>query len=180
MKELFKQHRDSLLFIIKFVGLYLVLNTVYGFYIEYYHPLSDPLTYSISKQVAWVLSLIQESIQAIPDPKASFVHMQMNTQTVVSVFEGCNSVNVMIVYLSFIIAFTGSGRSSMVAAIAGLIVVYLMNLIRVGLLFEVAYFYPQHLYFFHKYFFTGIIYAVVFVMWYFWIQRVKRERAHDA
>lgn len=179
MKELIHQYKDSLLFIVKFVGLYLVLNTVYGFYVEYYHPLADPITKIVTNHVAQGLSLFHNQIDTVPDPLEPNIHLQLDRKNVVSVFEGCNSINVMIVYLAFIIAFKGSIKSTVIFIATGLITVYTINLLRVGMLFEVAWFYPQHLYFFHKYLFTAIIYLIVFAIWYVWIQRVKSEKQYD-
>jgi exosortase family protein XrtF len=179
MKELLLQYKDSLLFIAKFVGLYLVLNTAYGFFVEHYEPRPDPITEIVTRHVAFGLSLFHDQIDQVPDPLEPNIHIQLDRKNVVSVFEGCNSVNVMIVYLAFIIAFKGSRKSTIIFVVLGFVVVYLINLLRVALLFEVAWFYPQHLYFFHKYLFTGIIYLIVFAIWYFWILRVKSESHHD-
>jgi exosortase family protein XrtF len=176
MKTLFQENREAILFIVKFVGLYLVLNTLYGFYVEYYYPQPDPVTLVVTRQVAAILSVFHPVVEAIPDSTSSYVILQHNSQIVVSVFEGCNSLNVMIVYISFLIAFKGSLSSTLQFSFLGLVLVYVMNQLRVGLLFEVALKFPQHLYFFHKYFFTGIIYGVVFVVWFFWVKRVRGER----
>lgn len=178
MKELIKQYKDSLLFIVKFVGLYLVLNTAYGFFVEYYETRPDPITSMVTNHVAIGLSLFHDHIDTVPDLREPNIHLQLNRENVVSVFEGCNSINVMIVFISFLIAFKGSVQATVIFACLGLIAVYIINLIRVGLLFEVAYYYPQHLYFFHKYLFTGIIYLIVFAIWYVWIQRVRSEKVH--
>jgi exosortase family protein XrtF len=176
MKELLLQYKDSLLFIVKFVVIYLVLNTVYGFYVEFYYPHPDPITIAISEQVAFLLSVFHDQILISPDPDIPNIRLLKDNYLVISVYEGCNSVNVMIVYLAFIIAFKGSIKSTFIFIMLGFVVVYLINLLRVALLFEVAWFFPQHLYFFHKYLFTGIIYLIVFAIWYAWIQRVKSEK----
>jgi exosortase family protein XrtF len=173
MSRLFQENKTAFFFIVKFVGLYLVLNTLYGFYIEFFNPLSDPVTITITTQVASVLSLFHSSIQVIPDPLSPYVILQKDFQPVVNVFEGCNGLNVMIVYISFLFAFKGPFKSGVIFLLLGLVSIYLMNLIRVTLLFEIAYFYPDRLYFFHKYLFTGIIYLVVFVIWFFWIKHVR-------
>jgi hypothetical protein len=49
-----------------------------------------------------------------------------------------------------------------------------INLLRILLLYEVALHFPENLYFFHKFFFTGIIYLLVFILWYFWVNEVKK------
>lgn len=180
MKTFFQENKTALLFILKFVGLYLLLNTAYGFYIEFYSPLSDPLTIAVTRQAAGILSLFHEIIHAIPDPSSSYVMLQKDFQTIVNVFEGCNGINVMIVYLSFLLAFKGAWKSTIIYFFFGLVIIYCMNMVRILLLFEIAYYFPERLYFFHKYFFTGIIYVVVFIIWYFWIKRIRLREKQQA
>lgn len=179
MKELVHQYKDSLLFIGKFVGLYLILNTGYGFFVSSYNPSPDPITSAVTNHVSWGLSWFHDQINTVPDVREPNIHLQKDFKNVVSVFEGCNSINVMIVFIAFLIAFKGSLKSTVIFAALGLMLIYIINLFRVGLLFEVAYYYPQHLYFFHKYLFTGFIYLIVFAIWYVWIQRVRFEKQHD-
>lgn len=177
MKQLLHQYKDSLLFIARFVGLYVFLNTIYGFFVEYYDPNPDPITSTVTEHVAKVLDLFHDKINTVPDATEPNIHLQLNGKNVVSVFEGCNSVNVMIVYIAFIVAFKGSLRATVKFSLIGLLFVYFINLLRVALLFEVAWFYPQHLYFFHKYLFTAVIYLIVFIIWFQWINRVKSEKS---
>lgn len=170
MKELFLKYKPALRFLGVFVGLYLLLNTFYGFWIQYYYPQVDPLTISIAKQVAAVLTFFGQAFSAITEQQSANVALWLNNQVVVYVFEGCNGINVMIVYLSFLVAYKGNVRQFMLFCFGGLTLIYLLNLVRVGLLAEVALFYPEQLYFFHKYLFTGFIYSIVFVLWYYWIK----------
>jgi exosortase family protein XrtF len=78
-----------------------------------------------------------------------------------------------IVFVSFIFAFTGPWKRSIVFVVGGTLVIYVMNLVRIVLLFEVAYYFPDQLFFFHKFLFTGFIYSVVFVMWFIWVRKFK-------
>jgi exosortase/archaeosortase family protein len=83
----------------------------------------------------------------------------------------------MIVFVSFMAAFRGKLKSTLIFSLGGLIVIYLMNLVRVALLYGIEIYWPRYLYFFHKYLFTGGIYAVVFWLWFLWAKKVKREAA---
>ena len=172
-----KDQKAILFFLLKFIGLYIVLNTVYGLWIEHYAPLPDPVTKGVTHHTAALLSLAHENVtigEALNSPN---VPLRQNGQTVVSVFEGCNSLNVMIVFVSFILAFTGTIKKTVVFGVAGIVLIYIFNLFRVGLLFYIAKYWPDNLYFFHKYLFTGLLYAMVFLLWYFWVTRIwpKKE-----
>lgn len=172
-----KDQKAILFFLLKFIGLYIVLNTVYGFWIEYYSPLPDPITRVVTNHTASLLSLVHDQVTAGAVLNSPNVPLQQNGKTVVSVFEGCNSLNVMIVFVSFIVAFTGTLRKTVIFGLIGIVLIYIFNLFRVGLLFYIARYWPNNLYFFHKYLFTGLLYAMVFFLWYLWVTRIwpKKE-----
>jgi exosortase family protein XrtF len=173
--NLFKDNKRAVLFLLKFVGLYVVLNTIYGFVIESYKPEVDPITYMVSVHTKYLLSLFHENIQVVLSNFKPTTALKYNGITIIAVFEGCNSINVMIVFIVFIISYSGSIKSMIKFIPLGLVIIYMMNLLRVTVLFWVAYYFPNKLYFFHKYLFTAIIYLVVFGLWYEWIRRVKNE-----
>lgn len=175
--EVIKAYRPALYFLLVFIGLYLLFNTLYGFYIEMYYPMADPLTITISRQVSVLLSWFYEDISFEVLPDLAYSTLRHKGIEVINVFEGCNGLNVMIVYLSFLFAFSGKLKSTLYFLWIGITVLYLINLLRVMLLFQVSLHFPQQLYFFHKYFFTGMLYLFVFALWYAWVKRVKREKA---
>ena len=51
-----KEFRPALLFLVKFLGIYILGNIVYGLYINHYYPQSDPATRWISNQVSMIIS----------------------------------------------------------------------------------------------------------------------------
>ncbi|CAN5372949.1 hypothetical protein BH09BAC3_BH09BAC3_12900 [soil metagenome] len=169
-----KEYKGVVVFLAKFLGLYLILNLAYGFFIEYYEPDSDPATRLITSHVVWLLSFVDSSVSSNETPGVYYITVQHSLKTVIRVFEGCNSLNVMIVYVSFLFAFTGPLKLVLRYLLFGIAVIYVMNLARVIVLYGVALYYPKNLYFFHKYFFTGILYAVVFVLWYIWIRKITK------
>jgi exosortase family protein XrtF len=151
-----------------------VANTLYGLYVEYFEPNADPITSVVTRHVALILSVFHDGV-TIGSTIRTHIPMFLNDDRIINVFEGCNGVNVMIVYVSFLVAFSGTWKKFLYFLLAGAAIIYVMNLVRVALLFEVALNFPNQLYFFHKFLFTGIIYAVVFVIWYFWIKSVRKN-----
>ncbi|MBS1680083.1 MAG: exosortase family protein XrtF [Bacteroidetes bacterium] len=171
--DFIKQNKKAITFLLVFVALYIGLNTIYGFYTQTFLPTSDPITRSVSSQVVWFLSFFDSSIASFPSGFSEYVAVGNDRETLIYVFEGCNGVNVVIVYFSFIVAFSGPVKLFAKYAGIGLISIHVLNIARIGLLYGVAFYFPEQLYFFHKYLFTGIIYVVVFVLWYFWVRSVK-------
>lgn len=171
-----REYKDAILFLVKYVAIYVVLNTAYAYYVAYYSPDADPLTIAVTKHTEALLSLFDGSVGYHLVKGSVNVPITRVGETVMMVYEGCNSVNVMIVFVAFIISFQGPFRLFMRYFVAGMVIVYLINLFRLMGLYIVALHFPDTFYFFHKFFFTGVIYLVVFVIWYFWVADIKRWR----
>lgn len=167
-----KDQKTIIFFLLKFVGLYIVLNTAYGFWIASYEPMPDPTTTLVTHHSVSMISLTEKNVTVgvpVGNPNVPVID---NGTAIIQVFEGCNGINVMIVFLSFVIAFTGTLKKTVWFVVAGLVLIYIANLFRVSLLYFVAKYYPDNLYFFHKYLFTGLLYILVFVLWYFWVTKI--------
>jgi exosortase family protein XrtF len=175
--SILKENKPAIVFLLTFVGLYLLLNTVYGFYVNSFLPQPDPITLVVSKHVAWLLSWWDESVTYALKVGYKNVILKNSYRTVIEVFEGCNSVNVMIVFVSFMAAFRGKLKSTIIFSMVGLVIIYGINLFRVAMLYGIEIYLPRYLYFFHKYLFTGALYAVVFLLWFVWARRIKHEAA---
>lgn len=178
-----KEFKPALYFVGKFLVVYLVLNTLYGIYIAQYDTQPDPVTKAVTKNAIVLLNAFgyDAEIQSTPNP---YVPVSLDGQRTVSVFEGCNSLNVMIVMLAFLVAYKGPLKHYLWFIPLSLVIIYIFNLIRVDLLILVSRYLPDYMYFTHKYFFTAFIYAVVFLLWFWWvrlnqkseIRKMKKER----
>lgn len=169
MKEL----RPALRFLGVFLGLYLGLNILYGIWISSYGTEPDPATWLVTKQSSAVLNLLGEETTIVANPGAPSVAIQIGLRSALSVYEGCNSLNVMIVFFAFTVAFGGSIKKLGWFILLGLFLIYLVNLVRVIGLFYVAEYWPGYFYYVHKYAFTGIIYLFVLGLWWWWIEKIN-------
>lgn len=175
--SLIKEFKTPILFLGKFLVVYLVLNILYGVYVDYYTPNADPITFMVTRNTEFVLDILGYNTSSSPDLNRPNVLLRENGHAILSVYEGCNGVNVFIIFVAFLTSF-GRFKSPLVWYIPlGLIVIYITNLIRISLLFYVSKHFSNYLYFTHKYFFTAIIYIVVFLMWYIWVSRLYKPNA---
>jgi exosortase family protein XrtF len=172
--ELARANKKALIFIAKFIGLYIALNFFYGFFIEFYYPGPDPVTRLIATHTASFISLFDSGITTTSSGLVAYVSILKEGQPMLHVFEGCNAINVMIIFGVFIVAFTTQFRSAVKFIFLGLAALYIINVLRLVFLFLVSLRYPESLYFFHKFFFTGAIYAVVLFLWFLWIKKETR------
>ena len=145
---------------------------MYGLYVESFD-LADPITYWVTVQSAQVIGWFADGIGVSNHETLSTVIIFNNAHSVLSVYEGCNGINVMVVFLSFLLAFPGWSKKMYWFAPMGLILIYISNIGRIVLLYLVSESLPNLYYFTHKYVFTAIIYLVVFVLWYVWVVLMK-------
>ncbi len=171
-----EQYKPSLFFLAKFLGLYFVLNILYGFYFESFSPIADPITYFVVDNTISFLGLFYNGLDFEYYPSDQLVWMALDKDIILNAYEGCNGVNVMILFLSFIIAYKGELKSTVWFILMGILIIHLSNILRIAILFVVAERYQAYLYFTHKYLFTGIIYSAVFFLWFLWVRKVNKQK----
>ena len=70
--------------------------------------------------------------------------------------------------MSFLVAFGGKIKNMLIYIVIGCLILHVANLLRIILLYETAVHRPLFFYYFHKYFFTAVLYLIVFVLWIQW------------
>jgi exosortase family protein XrtF len=166
---MFSEFKPALMFLVKFLSFYIVGNVLYGIFIETYGERADPITEFVTHQTSELLQLVGfDSYHEINSNRPT-VFLKQHDNVVVSVFEGCNGVNVMIVFIAFIVAFGGPLKKMIWFISLGIVIVHVSNLIRIALLYCVAIYSPLYFYYFHKFFFTALLYLVIFVLWTIWV-----------
>lgn len=169
-----KEFKPAILFVTKFLIIYFVGNILYGVYVESFNQVVDPITNWVTKQSVNVLNNVGEVTEAFEDEANPKVHILTNERTVLSVYEGCNGVNVIVIFVAFLFAYGGKWIRLLWFVPIGIILIHLANLTRIVLLYFVAEYYPNFMYFTHKYLFTGFIYVFVLMLWYLWATRISK------
>lgn len=172
-----KDFKPTILFLAKFLGLYLVLNLVYGYFVEREYPQCDAATAWVTDQTSGILNgLGWENFVSMHNkkPTTSIIHAN---RAVVSVYEGCNGINVAIIFICFLVAFGPINRKLAWYAPLGLVIIHVFNVGRILGLFWVVLYLPGAVYFTHKYVFTAVIYAVIFLLWLVWIRMTYIKKA---
>lgn len=92
----------------------------------------------------------------------------------------CNGVTLMFLFAIFIVAYPGNKKAKLWYLPAGILAVYLINIIRIVSLALIAYYSPQYLDFNHTYTFTFIAYSAVFGLWMLWVKRFANNEDSEA
>jgi len=93
--------------------------------------------------------------------------------------DSCNGISLFALYSIFIIVFPGKIVSKIIFIPAGIILIHLLNVLRVVVLSIIETYSYEWTEFNHTYTFTILIYAFIFGVWLFWINKfsgIKRKR----
>ena len=154
----------------------MVLGILYSVYLNAsenstYFP--DVITNLVAKQSAAVLDGFGYNSVLRKDSLGQGVLLTINNIYTVNVVEGCNSVSVIILFISFIIAFAEKFKKTLLFLFAGGVLIYIVNIIRIAILTAALYKYPRYEDILHSVVFPGIIYSMVFILWVIWIWLLK-------
>lgn len=164
--------KPALRFLAVFLGTYLVLSVSYGLWIESLGSLPDPMTSEVTREVVAVINVFStEDVTAVRNPLGPTVFVIQGERKVLNVYEGCNGINVMVVFFAFVMAYGGRGARLLWFVPAGFMAIHLANLGRVLWLFWLSAIDARLFYYFHKYLFTAVIYLMVFALWWLWVTR---------
>lgn len=103
----------------------------------------------------------------------------VNEKYVVKIVEGCTSVSIMILFLAFIVAFSGSIKTTILYGLVGLVFIYTANIFRIVALAIIIYHRPEYQEIMHSLFFPAIIYGIVFLLWIVWVNKFAKSIKND-
>lgn len=171
-----KENRPALKFLGLFLGVYGIGNLLYGFYIEYNYPGVDQVTQWVSHQSSWLINLLSDlEITSVLNSSTPTTLLMENDKIMLRIYEGCNGINVMIVFIAFIMAFGGLSKRGALFMSGGVVIIHVANLIRIALLLAVAKHYESWFYYVHKYIFTAALYVIVLGLWWVWVSKILKS-----
>lgn len=173
---MFKEFKPSLLFLARFLGIYFAGNVLYGLYVESFGDKADRITLAVTVQSSFLLNLLGYSAEPVLNRQGPTVFIETQDKIALSVYEGCNGINVMILFVAFVIAFGGLIGKMIWFLPCGLVIIHISNLLRISLLFFVSEYYSKYFYYVHKYLFTAMIYVVVFSLWIVWVRGFNNRK----
>ena len=133
-----------------------------------YYP--DFVTHYVAKQSAALISALGYNAEIITNDASAQLILSINGRYLASIIEGCNSISIIILFVSFIIAFSQNFKKTFLFILAGSFFIYFVNVIRIAILAVTLYNFPSQEKFLHGVVFPGIIYGMVFLLWMLWIR----------
>ncbi|WP_372938019.1 exosortase family protein XrtF [Seonamhaeicola sp.] len=179
MKTLLIKYKAVIKFIFKFLLVYIGFSLLYSWYLHVsdgskFYP--DYVTNLVSIQTEAIIDALGYNSEVQPHPEEPSMKVIVNGNYLGRVIEGCNSISVIILFVSFIIAFSGTFKITFLFLLSGSVLIYVVNLLRIVLLSLGLYHYPEKQHVFHTVVFPAIIYGMVFLLWIFWVNRFSKIR----
>ena len=171
--KLFHKYRLVIRFIAIFVGSYFVFSSFYSAYLLFFEskPVEpDPLTQLVARQSGDLLLGLGYDVEVVMHYTGLSMKIMVGDLFLAGIVEGCNSASIIILFISFILAFYGKTTTTLLYILAGSVLIYSMNIIRIVLLSIGILEYPNYSGFLHSIFFPLAIYGTVFVLWVIWIR----------
>ena len=177
-----KRQRSIVLFLAKFFATYLLSFVIYSFYLRETQNKEvafscAPITTLVAEQTEEILSFWGFNAAHVQHKEEMSVKLILNGQYTARVIEGCNSVSIIILFISFIVAFAGTLKSTLIFGVIGAISIYIINILRIAFLTVMLYKYPEEQEFLHNLVFPAIIYGFTFLLWVIWVQKFSKYKS---
>ena len=174
MKNLLLKYKPFLVFLGKFIVSYLILTFIYQSYLNRFDEKNaevDSFTQLVAEQSAAVLAWSDSKSYTMPHFTEPTVKLFYKGKYISRIIEGCNALSVIILFISFIIAFTGKFKNTIVFILFGGFLIHVLNIGRIALLCIGLYHFPQYEHLMHGVIFPLVIYGVVFLLWVIWVNK---------
>lgn len=174
LENYFIKYKPFLLFLGKFLLAYLLLTFVYQLFLSRFDSAkyeTDAITKMVSRQTESLLHFFHADASIIPHPEEASFKIIYNQKYLARIIEGCNAVSVIILFVAFVIAFTGRFRDTVLFIFSGSILIYILNICRIAALSYLLYHYPAQQRLLHDVLFPLCIYGVVFILWIIWVNK---------
>jgi len=170
-----QKNKTIIKFLVKFFATYFILFGIYSFYLSKTQQSTDvfscsPVTKVVAHHVQKMSNLLGYDAYVEQNTDELSMRFMLNGKYVSRIIEGCNSVSIIILFLAFIIAFSGSLKDTIWFGIFGSLLIYLVNLFRIIALSVLYYKFPEYQEILHNLAFPAIIYGLTFILWITWVK----------
>ena len=129
-----------------------------------------PITRTVADHVQKIASMLGYETFTGQSENELSIQVIINDSYTSRIIEGCNSVSVIILFLSFIIAFSGSLKHTVLFGLFGSLLIYVVNVLRIIALTIMYHRFPKYQDILHDLLFPGIIYGLTFMLWVTWVK----------
>jgi exosortase family protein XrtF len=172
LKKYFIQYRPFLFFLAKFFITYIVLAFIYqGFLQSFGEHKIDAITGLVAENAKQLLTLFNADADVVKNDSESYIRFIYNQEYVATIVEGCNGISVIVLFVAFVVAFSGKVKPTLFFVLGGSLIIYALNVARIAALCILMDLFPKQEQRLHGVIFPLFIYGVVFILWVIWVNK---------
>jgi exosortase family protein XrtF len=96
-----------------------------------------------------------------------------NGHKVLHIADGCNGLELMVLYSGFILSFPSSQKRKICYIFLGIIIIDICNILRCSLLGFIKEYYHPYFYLSHHFVFKAVVYAVIVILWVYFTRKIQ-------
>lgn len=179
------------IFILKVALLSIFWQCMYNFVLYEPRILDQPLTDFVGKSSSWVLNLLYQSddfhaqflVTKSQIENQSFAgknsHIYFQERVVMRIADVCNGLQLLVLYLIFIIALPASLTRKLHFGLLGIVIIHLVNVFRCVGLIAILLHYNTYFDIAHHFIFKIMVYCSIFILWYYFAKGVTFKTGKD-
>ncbi|MEN9571439.1 MAG: hypothetical protein RL172_2670 [Bacteroidota bacterium] len=160
-----------------FIRLLLVVSAWFVLYNLLLKPgrvIDRPLTNAITAASVKFINLLpgNESLTWVEDQQNENRNFLVKEgKNVMGIMDACNGIDLMFIYVGVIILLPVSAKRKLYFSAGGIVAIILADILRVASLYYIYVYYRSAFHFSHHYFFTILMYAMIFYGWLLFIKK---------
>ncbi|MFV0530495.1 MAG: exosortase family protein XrtF [Flavobacteriales bacterium] len=180
-----KEYKPLIFFLLKFFITYFIITLSYDFYLKETQVFNDgnsqtdPYTKEVAKEASALYNLVHRASYVKQNPYHPYEDFFIGEKRIAVINEGCNAVSVMIIMVSFIIAFGTNIISTILYLLFSLVLVHVVNIFRISLLSNIILSQSKYVKLAHDALFPGIIYGTIILICIVWIKFFVFKKRKD-
>jgi len=176
-----KKYKNIIIFLVKFFVTYFLLVAIYNGYLQKSQQKEDvyqtsSITTAVANQTVRVLTAFGYNVESTQHDKEMSVKLIIEGKYVARVIEGCNSISLIILFVAFIVAFSGAIKATFLFSVFGSILIYVINVLRIAFLIVMIHKFPSKIAVLHDLVFPAIIYGLIFLLWVLWVNKFSNYK----
>jgi exosortase family protein XrtF len=169
MRTLLQENKKLLQFLLICLAGYLSWFLIFNLWLSPGQEVDSWLSALEAKEIYNLLKFFGVNIDLVLENGYKYA-FYINEKRTIGLANSCNGLFLFPLFSLFIMATPGIWRNKLYYVFAGCLAIYHVNIIRIIALIFVKQSYPSSLDFNHKYTFTVLVYAFIFLLWHLWIK----------
>ena len=144
-----QKNRAIVVFLAKFFATYFILFGIYSFYLSKTQEKGEvfscsPVTRMVADHVNKTATMLGYETSTVQSPDELSILLVIDGDYASRIIEGCNSVSVIILFLSFVVAFSGKLKHTILFGLFGVLLIYVVNVLRIIAITILYYRFPKY------------------------------------